>query len=45
MSWGALGLPFARPQGAVVIGHSGGGWGAMAYNSVPHPHESRQTNE
>ena len=31
-------LPFARPQAAVVIGHSGGGWGAIAYNSVPHPH-------
>jgi dienelactone hydrolase len=30
-------LPFARPQGAIVIGHSGGGWGAIAYNSVPHP--------
>lgn len=31
-------LPFARPQAAVVIGQSGGGWGAIAYNSVPHPH-------
>jgi len=31
-------LPFARPQAAVVIGHSGGGWGAIAYDSVPHPH-------
>src|SRR5439155_21138877 len=30
-------LPFARPQGAIVIGHSGGGWGAIAYSSVPHP--------
>jgi len=28
-------LPFARPQAAVVIGHSGGGWGAMAYNCIP----------
>jgi dienelactone hydrolase len=31
-------LPFARPLGAVVVGQSGGGWGAIAYNSVPHPH-------
>src|SRR6266567_6279368 len=30
-------LPFARPQAAVVIGQSGGGWGTMAYNSMPHP--------
>ncbi len=26
----ARGLPFIRPQGAVVIGHSAGGWGALA---------------
>ena len=30
-------LPFARPDTGVVIGHSGGGWGAIAYNSLPHP--------
>jgi dienelactone hydrolase len=29
-------LPYARPQAAVVIGHSGGGWGTIAYNSIPH---------
>jgi dienelactone hydrolase len=33
----AIALPFARPQAAVVIGHSGGGWGTVAYNSIPHP--------
>ena len=33
----ATSLPFARPRSAVVIGHSGGGWGTMAYNSLPHP--------
>jgi dienelactone hydrolase len=30
-------LPFARPQGMVVVGHSAGGWGALAYNAMPHP--------
>jgi dienelactone hydrolase len=30
-------LPFARPLAAVVIGQSGGGWGTLAYNSMPHP--------
>jgi dienelactone hydrolase len=30
-------LPFARSQAAVVIGQSGGGWGTIAYNSIPHP--------
>jgi len=30
-------LPFARPRAAVVIGQSGGGWGALAYNSMAHP--------
>jgi dienelactone hydrolase len=34
----ATALPFARSQAAVVIGHSGGGWGTIAYNSIPHPH-------
>jgi dienelactone hydrolase len=32
----ATALPYARPQAAVVIGHSGGGWGTIAYNSIPH---------
>lgn len=30
-------LPFARPGGMVVVGQSGGGWGAIAYDSIPHP--------
>jgi dienelactone hydrolase len=29
-------LPFVRPQGAVVVGQSAGGWGTIAYDSVPH---------
>lgn len=33
----ATALPFARSQAAVVIGVSGGGWGTVAYNSIPHP--------
>lgn len=31
------GLPFARPQGAVVVGQSAGGWAAIGYNATPHP--------
>jgi dienelactone hydrolase len=30
-------LPFVRPDGAIVVGQSAGGWGAIAYDSVPHP--------
>ena len=30
-------LPYARPQGVVVVGQSAGGWGTIAYNAVPHP--------
>lgn len=33
----AAALPFARPGGMVVVGHSGGGWGAIGYDAVPHP--------
>jgi hypothetical protein len=33
----ATALPFAQPNAAIVIGHSGGGWGAVAYNTLPHP--------
>lgn len=32
----AVALPYARPQGVVVVGQSAGGWGTIAYNSVPH---------
>jgi dienelactone hydrolase len=30
-------LPFARPQGMVLVGLSTGGWTTIAYNSTPHP--------
>jgi len=33
----AAALPFARPQGIVLVGQSAGGWGAIAYNATPHP--------
>ncbi|MSP03256.1 MAG: hypothetical protein EXR07_19755, partial [Acetobacteraceae bacterium] len=33
----ASALPYARPDGVVVVGQSAGGWAANAYNSVPHP--------
>ena len=32
----AAALPFARPQGIVLVGQSAGGWGAIAYNATPH---------
>jgi dienelactone hydrolase len=33
----AAALPFARPQGMVLLGQSAGAWGAIAYNATPHP--------
>ncbi|MEJ1975094.1 MAG: hypothetical protein WDN49_02560 [Acetobacteraceae bacterium] len=30
-------LPGIRPDGVVVVGQSAGGWGAVAYDSLPHP--------
>lgn len=30
-------LPYARPDGVVVVGQSAGGWATDAYNSMPHP--------
>lgn len=33
----ATALPFAHPDGAVVVGQSGGGWATVAYDSQPHP--------
>jgi dienelactone hydrolase len=33
----ATALPFVRPDGVVVVGHSAGGWGTIAYDSRPHP--------
>jgi pimeloyl-ACP methyl ester carboxylesterase len=32
----ATALPYARPDGVVVVGHSAGGWATNAYNSLPH---------
>ncbi len=34
----ARNLPYARADGVVVVGQSAGGWAALGYNSVPHPH-------
>lgn len=33
----ALTLPFVRAAGAVIVGQSAGGWGAIAYDALPHP--------
>lgn len=33
----ATALPYARPDGAIVVGHSAGGWATDAYDSQPHP--------
>src|SRR5580704_15520104 len=33
----ATALPYARPDGVVVVGQSVGGWVTDAYNSLPHP--------
>jgi dienelactone hydrolase len=30
-------LPFAKPNGMVLVGQSAGGWGVIAYNATPHP--------
>jgi dienelactone hydrolase len=29
-----------RPDGVVIVGQSAGGWGTIAYDSIPHPHVS-----
>jgi len=36
----ATALPEARPDQAVVVGQSVGGWAVIAYDSVPHPRVS-----
>jgi dienelactone hydrolase len=36
----AAALPFARSQAGIVIGWSGGGWGTIAYDTIPHPNVS-----
>lgn len=33
----ATALPYARPDGAVVVGQSLGGWATLAYAAGPHP--------
>jgi dienelactone hydrolase len=33
----ATALPFVRPDGVIVVGHSAGGWGTIAYDSRAHP--------
>jgi dienelactone hydrolase len=33
----ATALPYGRPDGAVVVGQSAGGWAADAYDGMPHP--------
>jgi dienelactone hydrolase len=30
-------LPYVQPDGVVVVGQSAGGWGTIAYDSLPHP--------
>jgi dienelactone hydrolase len=30
-------LPFVTPDNAVIVGQSAGGWGTIAYASLPHP--------
>jgi dienelactone hydrolase len=34
----ATALPYARPDGVVVVGQSVGGWVSDGYDSLPHPH-------
>lgn len=33
----ATSLPYARPDGVVVVGQSAGGWATDGYSSLPHP--------
>ncbi|HTW38046.1 MAG TPA: prolyl oligopeptidase family serine peptidase [Steroidobacteraceae bacterium] len=33
-------LPFVQEDDAVIVGQSAGGWGTIAYDSIPHPHVS-----
>ena len=30
--------PEINPEGVIVVGQSAGGWGTLAYDSMPHPH-------
>ncbi|WP_243050479.1 hypothetical protein [Dyella sp. RRB7] len=40
----AVTLPHVDPNGVIVVGQSAGGWGTIAYNSVPHPHVAALIN-
>ncbi|WP_232823512.1 S9 family peptidase [Dyella sp. C9] len=40
----AVTLPGIDPQGVVVVGQSAGGWGTIAYDSVPHDHVTAFVN-
>ena len=33
-------LPYVRPDNVVIVGQSAGGWGTIAYGSLPHPRVS-----
>lgn len=33
----AASLPLARPDGAIIVGQSAGGWATLAYDAAPHP--------
>lgn len=37
-------LPGYNPTGVIVVGQSAGGWGTLAYNSMPHPNVSAFVN-
>ncbi len=40
----AAALPFARPNGMVMVGQSTGGWATIGYNSVAHPRVTAMVN-
>ncbi|WP_430390675.1 alpha/beta hydrolase family protein [Dyella sp. 20L07] len=40
----AVSLPAVDPNDVIVVGHSGGGWGAIAYDSSPHAHVAAVIN-
>lgn len=40
----AVSLPQFDPAGVVVVGHSGGGWGTIAYDGLANPHVTAVIN-
>jgi dienelactone hydrolase len=40
----SISLPGVDPNGVVVVGHSGGGWGSIAYDGLTHTHVSAVIN-